>query len=44
MALQVSDDSWELYGYTNDGTGAVKIGSIHLNDKGEIEVNTDVSP
>ena len=44
VALQVSDDSWELYGYTNDGTGAVKIGSIHLNDKGEIEVNTDVSP
>lgn len=43
VALQVGDDNWELYGYTNDGTGAVKIGTIHVNDKDKIAVSLYVT-
>ena len=40
VALQVDEDDWDLYGYVS--TGAVKIGTAHMDDELQIGINDGV--
>ena len=40
VALQVDEDDWDLYGYTS--SGAVKIGTAHMDDELQISINNGV--